>query len=127
MGQIRLIIARTRRRGGRAAQAGIADRRDLVLVDGTAQGPGIWVRSGFNGRAQGGGAAGGRAPRMIDRCGDPDGMAPRPEAGAGSPLHGMDWPISFSISATAFWSAGATIVIAVPLRPARPVRPIRCP
>ena len=37
----------------------------------------------------------------------------------------MLWPISFSIAATALLSAGATMVIAVPLLPARPVRPMR--
>jgi hypothetical protein len=37
----------------------------------------------------------------------------------------MLWPVSFSIAATAFWSIGAAIVIAIPVRPARPVRPTR--
>src|SRR5215831_5509912 len=40
-------------------------------------------------------------------------------------IHGMVWPISFSIAATFLPSAGATMVMAVPLRPARPVRPMR--
>src|SRR5260370_23941388 len=44
---------------------------------------------------------------------------------AGLPDQGMDWPMSFSIEATALWSPGATMVTAAPLRPARPVRPMR--
>ena len=44
---------------------------------------------------------------------------------AGSPIQGMVWPISFSIAATALPSIGATMVMAVPLKPARPVRPMR--
>ena len=46
-------------------------------------------------------------------------------AAGGSPIQGMLWPISFSIAATDLLSAGATMVMAVPLRPARPVRPMR--
>ena len=44
---------------------------------------------------------------------------------AGSPIQGMVWPISRSIAATDLPSIGATMVMAVPLKPARPVRPMR--
>jgi hypothetical protein len=38
---------------------------------------------------------------------------------------GIDCPISFSIAASDFLSAGAASVMAAPLLPARPVRPMR--
>ena len=67
--------------------------------------------------------------RSLCRGGDGAccGAAAAPAAPAGSPIQGIVRPISFSIAATALASFDpATMVIAVPLRPARLVRPIRC-
>ena len=107
----------------RRLRARLAARCGLVLTGLRLGGArGFAVRTGLRLAV----AAAGRAGARRDGCARPRAAGSRAvSAGAGSPIQGMVWPISRSMAATALPSIGATMVMAVPLKPARPVRPMR--
>ncbi len=111
-------------RGGRDGSIRVFPKLGGITAGAGATGAGrlrraFWLAT-MGAAAEAGGFDARAAFRRLTGCG-----ASSLVAGAGPEIHGMAWPVSFSIAATALRSTALAIVIAVPSRPARAVRPMR--